>query len=80
MAVKYELNSKSRMKCFMFYPVSEFGKIAKDTRCLILDSKGHIDIAVWDGANWMEEGSLIYSGGIGGKITEKDVIEFSILD
>ena len=65
--------------CFSFHPVDECSKLDKDTRVLVRQEDGYMCFAVYVGDGvWYDEGSLIYAGGISGKID--DIVEFAIID
>jgi hypothetical protein len=61
-----------------FKPFKEGDKIEEMKRCFIVDSDGFIDIALFTGGKWINEGSYVYDGGYSG--TEEDVVGYSYID
>ena len=63
---------------FIFHSVAESKNLKNETRALIKDKNGFMQFAVWfKNGGWYDEGSICYSDGIGGEIT--DVIEFALI-
>lgn len=58
--------------------VSTSYTLEHQTRALVVLSDGEIEMATWLGENgWYEEGSLVHSGGIGGKL--ENVVKYALI-
>ena len=64
---------------FVFFDKKHAVKLPYQTRALVKQKDGTLEMAVWLGENhgWCDEGSYYKCGGIGGDITN-DVIEFAL--
>jgi hypothetical protein len=71
--------SERHCQVFNFQPAAESVNLKDETRALVVDKDGFYQIGIWfENGGWYDEGSICYSGGIGGEIP--DVVEFALLD
>ena len=78
--IKEEMRMQEKISSrfeFVFYKADKADKLPDETRALVKDKDGFMEFAIWySNDGWYDEGSVCYSGGIGGKI--ENVVEFAL--
>ena len=68
-------NISSRFE-FIFQPFTESNELENETRALVKEKDGYMQFAIWYNGTWYDEGSICYSGGIGGELS--NIVEFAL--